>query len=283
MEQNILLEKIIKRFDLYKKQQITYDEFLNMYNEYSDKLTEVEFSNLLGVKRKTFNDFKRKLKENKNKKLTILADRQLTVEEENKKIIELVEKYNLYKGKKISYGFFKEMHEEVKTVLTEVEFANVLGISDSNLRHIRNTKEEARVFRNCNLNVETTERIRKQILKQYEGKKTYYGSNENGKGEVDFLELYKPYRIYFSQKEFAELLGISEKNLWYIKHKMWNPKIKDIEKIEKIERIKGNLEKFICLRKDEIEGICKKLDISVEDFITYYINKGKVFSGMMKN
>lgn len=277
MEQNILLEEIIKKFDLYKKQQITYDEFLNMYNKYRDKLTEVEFANLLGVKKKSFNDFKRKQKENKNKKLTILSNRHLTVEEENKKMLDLVEKYNLFKGKKISYGIFKEMHEEVKTVLTEVEFANELGISDSNLRHIRNPKEEARIFKNCKLNDEITERIRKHILIQYEGKKTYYESNENNKGEVDFLELYKPYRIYFSEKEFAELLGISEKNLWYIKHKMWNPKIKDIEKIKKIETIKGNLEKFICLRKDEIEVICKKLDISVEDFITYYINKGKVF------
>lgn len=284
MEQNILLEEIIKRFDLYKKQQITYDELLNMYNEYSDKFNLREFANLLGVKSKTFADFKYnhkkiKIKKNKDKKLTILSNRNLTIEEENKKILELAQKYNLYKCKEISYNEFKEMHEEVKTVLTEIELANLLGITVSNLRNGRNpnTNYKFRIFRNCKLDKEATEKIRKQILKKYEGKKTYYESNENNKGEIDFLELYWPYRIYFSEKEFAELLGISEKNLWYAKNKKGNPKIKDIEKIKKIQLVRNELEKMTYLRKDEIEGLCQRLEISVEDFITYYINNGDFF------
>lgn len=275
MEQNTLLEEIIKRYDLYKKQQITYDEFLNMYNEYNSKFTDTKFAELLGVKAKTFMDFKSRIKE--NKKLTILANRNLTEKEKIMKIMELVEKYNLNKGKKISYAFLKEMWNEVKSVLTEIEFANLLGISDSNLRNIRNSKDEARIFKNCKLNDMATERIRKQILSQYEGKKIYYKNNKKNKGKVDFLELYKPYRIYFSENEFAELLGISIKNLWYAKNQMANPNIKDAEKIKKIDKIKNELEKMTYLRKDEIEGMCQKIGISVEDFITYYINKGDFF------
>ena len=277
MEQDIVVEEIIKKFDLYKKQKITYDEFLNMYNEYSHKFTEIEFANLLDVKSKTFMSFKSILKINKNKKLTILSHRHLTEKEQIKKIVELVEKYNLHKDRKIRYVFLKEMHEELKNVLTEIEFANLLGISDENLRNIRNTKDEARIFRNCKLDDEKIEKVRKHILSQYEGKKTYYENNEKNKGEVDFLELYRPFRIYFSENEFAKLLGISEKNLWYTKHNMANPKIKDTEKIRKIEKIRIETEKLSYLRKDEIEEVCKKIGLSVEDFITYYINKGDFF------
>lgn len=277
MEKDKLLEEIIKKFDLYKKQRINCDEFLNMYNQYSDKLSEVEFADLLGVRRKIFIDFKNLSKKNNKRRIIILSNRNLNEKEKTEKILEMIEKYNLSKGKKISYTFFKKMYEDVKSVLTEVEFANLLGIPYFNLNKSRNVKERTRIFKNCKLDDKTIEKIRKQILKQNEGKRTYYEINENGKGEVDFLELYKPYKIYFSEKEFAELLGISEKNLWYIKNKKWNPPIKNIKTIEKIDTIRDELDKFICLRKDEIEQICNKLDILVKDFITYYINKGKFF------
>lgn len=277
MEHNILVEEIIKRYDLYKGQETSYDEFLNMYNEYSNEFTEIEFANLLGIKKETFMTFKSASKKDNKRKIKILTDRHLTVEEENKKILELVEKYNLYKYRKISYSFLKEMHEEVKTVLTEIEFANLLGISASNLKESRKSDTQMRIFRNCKLDNKTTEIIRKHILKQYEGNKIYYESNENNKGEVDFLELYRPYRIYFSENEFATILGISEKNLWYTKNDMANPKIKDTEKIRKIEEIKSELEKMTYLKKDEIEELCQRLEMSVEDFITYYINGSNFF------
>ena len=277
MEKNILLEEIINKFDLYKGERIRYDEFINMYNEYSDKLTEVEFADLLGVRRKVFIDFKNLYEKYNKRKLTILANRNLSEKEKVEKILEIIEKYNLNKGKKIEYTFFKEMLGEVKTELTEVEFANLLGISDSNLRHSRNSNMQMRIFKNCKLDNEKIEMIRKQIIQKYEGKRTYYKSNENNKGTVDFLELYKPYKIYFSEKEFADLLGISEKNLWYVKNKIGNPQIKDIEKRKKIEGIKSELEKMIYLGKNEIEEMCQKLEISVDDFIIYYINNGNFF------
>ena len=169
------------------------------------------------------------------------------------------------------------MYKEVKTTLTEIELADLLGISNSNLKNARNTNDKMRVFRNYKLNSDIKEKIRKQILDKYEGKKIYYKSNQEQKGEVNFLELYEPYKMYFSEKEFAELLGMSEKNLWYTKNIMANPKIKDIEKIRKIQEIREELEKKTYLSKNEIEEICKKIKISVEDFITYYINNGKCF------
>lgn len=276
MEKDKLLEEIIKKFDLYKSQIINYDEFSNMYNQYSDKLSEVEFADLLGVKRKTFFSFKSASKKGE-RGLKILTNRELNNEEKEKLRLELVEEYKLHKDKKISYEYFKKMYKEVKTTLTEIELADLLGISNSNLKNARNTNDKMRVFRNYKLNSDIKEKIRKQILDKYEGKKIYYKSNQEQKGEVDFLELYEPYKMYFSEKEFAELLGISEKNLWYTKNIMANPKIKDIEKIRKIQEIREELEKKTYLSKNEIEEICKKIKISVEDFITYYINNGKCF------
>lgn len=126
MEKDKLLEEIIKKFDLYKKQRINCDEFLNMYNQYSDKLSEVEFADLLGVRRKIFIDFKNLSKKNNKRRIIILSNRNLNEKEKTEKILEMIEKYNLSKGKKISYTFFKKMYEDVKSVLTEVEFANLL-------------------------------------------------------------------------------------------------------------------------------------------------------------
>lgn len=99
MEKDKLLEEIIKKFDLYKSQIINYDEFSNMYNQYSDKLSEVEFADLLGVKRKTFFSFKSASKKGE-RGLKILTNRELNNEEKEKLRLELVEEYKLHKDKK---------------------------------------------------------------------------------------------------------------------------------------------------------------------------------------
>lgn len=106
MEKDKLLEEIIKKFDLYKSQIINYDEFSNMYNQYSDKLSEVQFADLLGVRRKIFIDFKNLSKKNNKRRLIILSNRNLNEKEKTEKMLEMIEKYNLSKGKKISYTFF---------------------------------------------------------------------------------------------------------------------------------------------------------------------------------
>ena len=107
MEKDKLLEEIIKKFDLYKSQIINYDEFSNMYNQYSDKLSEVEFADLLGVKRKTFFSFKSASKK-EERGLKILTNRELNNEEKEKLRLELVEEHKLHKDKKISYEYFKK-------------------------------------------------------------------------------------------------------------------------------------------------------------------------------
>ena len=86
MEKDKLLEEIIKKFDLYKKQRINCDEFLNMYNQYSDKLSEVEFADLLGVRRKIFIDFKNLSKKNNKRRIIILSNRNLNEKEKTEKI-----------------------------------------------------------------------------------------------------------------------------------------------------------------------------------------------------
>lgn len=285
MKYDILLEEVAQKYNLYKGQQIDYDFFMKMYNEYSDKLSINEFIELLGIKYRTFIVFKSKHKNSNNtgnKKVTIkiLLNTNLSKQEQIKKIILLTRKYDLYKNKKISYEFFETMYKDVKTVLTRIEFANLLGIKDSNLGNSRRTNDKMRIFKNCKLSKDIVTKIRKSIMKQYEGKKIYFESNNDNKGDIDFLELYQQYRIYFSPNEFAEILGISEKSLWYAKRHIANPIIKDIEKVDKVNSIKDELEKMAYLRKDEIDAICKRLQISRDDFITYYINKGKFFDSI---
>lgn len=206
--QDQLLEELIKKYHLFKKQEITKSFFDEMFDSVRIKMTEIEFANLLGVKKDAYNNFKLKSKKNEKVKLVILANRELKAVEKRKRIQELIEKYNLHKGQEIDYPFFLEMYETVKTYLTQIEFASLLGINESSLKNIKSpkhTQKKARLFGNIELNEEVVEKIRKSILNKYEGKSIYIIKNKTNKGDVNFLQLYKPYRIYFTQNEFARV------------------------------------------------------------------------------
>ena len=272
------LEEIIEKFDLVKSQAISYEKFMAMYHMYSNYFTEIQFADLLGIKNKTFWTFKDKASKNLDANVIILKNRKLSRQEELKIILELIEIFDLYKGKEVDYSQFLVMYNKVKKEFSEVEFANLLGISDSNLRNIRKSGK-ARLFRNVVLTESAKEEIRKSLIKKYEGKKIYYKRNEENKGQVSFLKLYKVYRVHFTEIEFAELLGISEKNLWYVKNNKGSvyPKIKDIEKIKKVEELSKQITEVRYYSKDEIDNLCKKVGLSIKDFINYYINKGSFF------
>lgn len=196
---------------------------------------------------------------------------------ENITLDKIIERDNLYKGQMINYKTFISMYKEYENSITIIEFAKLIGISGSNLRNIRRTKQEAKILNNIKLTDDSIENIRKSIVKQYEGNTIYYKDENKKNGKINFLELYRPYRIYFSENEFAKILGISEKNLWYTKNSKANPKIKDIEKIKKVEKLEKEVEETFYCNRLELEKLCKKFDLSIEDFITYYINKGEFF------
>lgn len=277
-DKNDIIEAIIKKNNLSRKQRINYSEFLRIYEDYKEKYTEEEFAEILEIKRKSFQAFRSKASKNEKKEIIILQNRKISKEEEQRKILELVQRYELKKGQKIDYEFLKKMHDTVKDVLTEQEFSILLGITDVNLRKLRQAGY-ARIFKNMNLSDELIEKIRRNIIRQYEGKKIYYKENVKNKGDVDFLKLYNPYRLYFTENEFANnILGISDKNLWYSAHGEANPIIKDIEKVKKVEKIKEKIEQNKFYSKEEIEIICKKIGLSQTDFINYYINKAKIFN-----
>lgn len=272
------IEDIIKKYNLYKGEEIDYTFFMQMYNPLEEIYKELEFVALLGIKKATYANFKYKSKKGENVKVKILLNRKIKREDLPSVLWKLAETHNLHKGKEISYAEFLEIYEDLKTFFTEVEFAKFLGISASNLKNIRRTSQKAKLFKNISLSEEQTEKIRKDILRRCEGKPIYYQeNNNNNKGEVDFNDIYKEHRIYFSELEFGEILGISEKNLWYTKNGLANPKIKDIEKVKKIKELHTQIEEGKWYSKAKIEELCQRVDVSIEDFITYYINEGKFF------
>ena len=273
-EQELL--ELANDYKLYKGQKITLSFFEKMYDRVKAFLTEVEFADLLGIKKAAFNMFKLKSKDDPNVTVRILMNNNLSKEEQIKQILELAKTYDLYKGQEIDYNFFIQLYDKFRIKLTEIEFARLLGISQTSLKNIRNRNEKAKLFGNMKLSEEVTESIRKEILKKYEGKTIGYGKDRNN-GEVDFKSLQEPYKIYFTENEFAKLFGISEKNLWYTKRRKANPKIKDVEKIEKVEKLKKEIVEGRYYTKEELEEICSTVDLTVNDFITYYINKGNFF------
>ena len=276
MEKEEILEYIIQKYNLKKEQSIDYALFSKMYQEYENQMTDQEFAKLLQTSKVAYKNFKSDSKKNPDRQIIILKNRNLSAVEKQQTILQLVQTYQLYKGQKIDYAFFKQMHETVKTWLTEIELANLLGITYTNLKSIRR-EGTARLFRNMKLNEENIEKIHKSIIEQNEGKTIYYKENKDKKGIVDFYKLYSPFRIYFTHNEFAMLLGISEKNLWYTMHDMANPKIKDTEKIKKVEQLKRQIIEGKYYSKRELEQLCNQVDLSIDDFITYYINHGDFF------
>ncbi len=274
---------MIEQYNLYKKQEITLSFFKEMYDNVRVKLTEAEFAELLGIVPKSYFTFKSRSKTDKDIKIVILGNRELDNIEKTRTILELVQKYDLYKGQPITYEFFLEMYEPLKTYLTQNELIVLLGSSVSSLKNIRNGQKTAIIFINMELKSETIENIRKSIINQYEGKRLYYMYNEKNIGEVNFCELYKSYRIYFTPVEFANLMGVSIWNLLYMKRNIANPRIKDIEKVKKVEELRKEIIDTGYYSKKQISDSCSRVGLSIEDFITYYINRAKFFDPTVYN
>lgn len=282
IEKNNILQKIIKKFDLSKGQYIDYEFFKKIYEEYKQIFTEKEFATLLGLTNSKYKNIKFY-----NGKASILMNIEKSVEEKENILNKIVQENDLQKGDFISYdkkdenvkSTFIELYNQYKGSFTEYEFANLLGIKNENLRNIRRSSKKqmipkARVLMNqCATDDEKyefyKEKIEKQIIDKYEGKKIDYEM---------LHRLYRPYRTKLMEYEFAELIGITKEYYYTIKYiKGKQGYIRDFTVIYKANKIKESLEERY-YSKDEIQELCKKYKIGIKQFIIYVIQNQKFYN-----
>ena len=224
-------EKLISQG--YANKNVTYDEFLFLYEPYKEEMSEKEFATVLGVSYGNWQSIK-----NRGTKTKIL--KQTRTEEENEElkqriIRDLIAKE--YEGKSIGYSEFLELYKPYEKQLIESEFASYIGISYGNWQNIKHKGQKAKILKQARTEEENEELkqriIRDLIAKGYEGKIIEYS---------EFLELYKPYEKQLIESEFASYIGISYGKWQNIKYKGKKAKIlKQARTEEKNEELKQRI------------------------------------------
>lgn len=267
-----ILMEIIKKFNLEKGQYIDKKLFEEMYENYKNAYTKLEFAQLLNIKRSNYYSMG-----SKGTKAKILMN--INLPEETKKMIldKVIGKYDLARYQLISYGTnnrakisFQELRKEYKVYFTKEEFAELIGIrSAETLKNMRIKNNLGRILTNVKLTNEDKEKIFLEVEKSplyREGKKINY---------EEFKRIFCKYKRYFSESEFAKILGITTHAYESMKYCNKRCIIKNYKVVEKVKDIKLE-NKFYT--KSELENICSKINITIEQFIIYVIQKVKVDS-----
>ena len=276
-------EKLISQG--YANKNVTYDEFLFLYEPYKEEMSEKEFATVLGVSYGNWQSIK-----NRGTKTKIL--KQTRTEEENEELKQRIIRDLIAKGyerKSIEYSEFLELYKPYEKQLIESEFASYIGISYKNWESIKNRGTKAKILKQARTEGENEELkqriIRDLIAKGYEGKSIGYS---------EFLELYKPYEKKLRESEFASYIGISYGNWQNIKNKgtkaivnfEYNLSIRllylfnenkeyDIQYFEKVSN-------FLGITIEKILQIITKDSINLQDLINVLYQKGKIFVGKIE-
>ena len=138
-------EKIIKELLDSKKikpgQLINYTQFLELYEEYKEKMSELDFTEVLGISYSNYFNIK-----NAKKNAKILKEVEKTIiKEEGKEIVEELLYSNKIKvGQLINYEDFVVLHKPYKDKINENNFAQILGIEYNNFRSMKNVRHKGK-------------------------------------------------------------------------------------------------------------------------------------------
>ena len=241
----------------YANKRITYKEFLSLYESYKEEMSEKEFANVLGISYGNWQNIK-----HRNEKAVILKKDMTDEDREKLKqeiVSELIERG--YQNKRIDYTEFLKLYEPYRIKLKESEFASILGISYSNLQHIKHRNEKAVILKKDMTN-EDREKLKQEIVSELIER----GYQNKGIDYTEFLKLYEPYRIKLKESEFASILGILNSNLRNMKYNR-NQKTIIIKK-DKTDEEKKRLEQEIV--SELIERGYQNKSIDYAEFLKLY-------------
>ena len=154
-------EEVLKK--VKPGQLINYKEFLSLYKSYKDKLSEVEFANILNINYSNYNSMRKK-----GTRARLLKNEQRSIKLEDKEKIKEEVLKKVKPGQLINYKEFLSLYEPYEDKLSEVEFANILSIGYSNYNNMRNKGTRARILKKeqKSIELEDKEKIKEEVLKK---------------------------------------------------------------------------------------------------------------------
>ncbi|MCI8384757.1 MAG: hypothetical protein HFJ33_07925 [Clostridia bacterium] len=197
---NEIREKILE--EGYLNRLITYDEFLELYEPYKNELQEQEFASILDISLYAYKGLKR------GNKAKILKYEEISEELKEEITITLIELG--YLNRTIDFNEFLKLYRPYQEDITDIQFAEILGISFNGLNNLKKSyKNSAVILKIDKVSEDKIEDIRKIFIdKKYVNKRISY---------QEFLQLYDPYKNEMSELQFATILKISYRSLSGIK------------------------------------------------------------------
>ena len=184
-------EKIIKelRENGYSNKTVDYSQFLSLYEKYKELMGEQEFAYMLGLNYDKFRNLR-----TKGTKTVILIQK---ASEELKYEIRKSLRTQGYINRMIDYSEFLKLYEKYEKIITEKEFADIIGITYVRYRNIKNRGGKTKV-----LETKIDENgIREEINNEYGSILINY---------TKFLEMYKKYESRINNEvEFARIIGLT--------------------------------------------------------------------------
>ena len=266
-EKQEIIEELLNSGKIKPGQLINYESFIEIYESYKEKMTEVEFAELLGISCGNYMNIKHQGIKTKVLRERIERIEKISEEEKQEIIEELLNSGKVKPGQSINYEYFKELYEPHKEQMAELEFAKMLGISYGNYMMFKNKGKRAKVLKDRRERIEKISEEKKQeiIEELLDRGKVKPGQSINYES---FKELYEPYKEKMTEVEFAELLGISYSSYTTIKYQGTNAKVihyKDKEKIDRIKYILKQESRYYS--QEELVNLSKKYNCTIDTII----------------
>lgn len=282
-EKEEILEEIIQRFDLIKGQPINLEQFEQIHKPYKLKITKSELAEMLEITEIQRMNLK-------TRRAKILKNRELSKEEKEKILEDIIKKYDLKKKQLVKYEqeegeeykgpYFKEMHQEYKDYFTEIEFANLLQMyTTKDSLPIKHNKGRSEILVNRELSESDKKQIQEDIIGKYEGVLIKY-KEVNNQG-ISFKTLYEAYQSKATEVEFAQYIGVGKKSLQNTRYFGKSTIIKDYIARRKSLSLIPKMEKRF-YSKEEIENILSEYELTLKQLIEYVINKGRAYISKTK-
>ena len=255
-EQETIRAEIAKKIKYSK--YIDYKKFLEMYEEYKNRISEVEFAHVLGI---NYGSYER-IKNSETARTKVMIEKRRILREDKRCIQDEVLR-KVKAGQTIDYKEFLKLYNPYREMLKEIEFAEIIGITYNSYYSIKTKNKRAKVLK------ERKPQEIKKIMKEVNeylisGKPIHY---------QEFLKMYEPYKEELTEEEFAKILGIRHDNYATMKYDKKRARIQKNQ--SEMERIKYHLKEARYYSKEELEEMAKKYHVEVDEIIIYLCCKGK--------
>ena len=191
--------------------EITYPEFIDLFNKYQTEMVEIEFAEVLGITYGKYRNMKYK-----GKSIKLFASIS-NVPAKRMAEIRIDLRNQGYSGRLIQKNVFDELYEPYREELTTSDFEKVLMLNLSQAAALRKTDSKPATI----LPYERLSDERRNQIK--EESDTLIGLDEEYINKEIFMSLYDRYKTEISAEEYAELLGLT---IYAVKNFKNNPNLK---------------------------------------------------------